>query len=252
MQDLKPFFEKAGLPIEIEAKPLFNVQNDNIFQLTIANREKSTQTRKKGEFFRMYCGGKDVNIVALDADPKHQQVLLSVQEPKRVFYEKVYNRKTQTFDDVRRVVSEAKRKFLVGMDECHLFMSQIPSVGCVNKVKDAHVALKPKDIAALETQTKKKVLRQGEWFFIPVTPAEQEAIDLLGKVVQNKVRIDQRSRSGKPHTPDFLVRVKDVDFVQGSVRHADHTTLKLPEGWHRVQRNTEIRQEGRTFGGWID
>lgn len=253
MQNIKHFFEKAGLSIEVDNEPLFRRGNADIFQMSIFKREKATQTRKKGEYFRLYCGSKDNRVLALDADPKHQQVLLMVQEPKRVFFTKEYDRKTHSWREVSHVTPEEKRKFLVGMDECHLFMTQVPSFGSVNKVKEAHAALKPKAIAELEVQKgQKKPLRQGEWFFVKVSPKEQELIDLYKNSIQRKVRIDRSTRAGKPHVPDFIIRIKDVEYALGTVRHADHHPLEL-HGWHRIYRNTEIRQEVRnSFGGWID
>lgn len=121
-------------------------------------------------------------------------------------------------------------------------------------------------------------MRQGEWFFIPATAWSRDPINERA-VLRNE---PLRRGAGKPHLVEELFRVAgEVVYIsarvsgvfteaqhrryirdnpnaarwewqaqrrdprvyaRGTVRHADHATIRLPD-WHRVIMNTETETE---------
>ena len=123
-----------------------------------------------------------------------------------------------------------------------MFIAELPNnLGAVNKVKDAHRILKPNYVAKKEKVTG-RIKRQGEWFFIPVSPEEQELIEENMNLIEKKDRIGGGWR-GNAHIADQLLRITDKEYVTGRISHIEHKTLKL-HGWFRVERNTEGRISG--------
>lgn len=127
-------------------------------------------------------------------------------------------------------------------------------------------------------------LRQGEWFFVPV-----ERLVFPPLLVMRSEPL--RRGSGKPHICEELVRVGGETvyvstqhpaglteaqyrklisrkpamrqlswvvqkrnpnvFVRGTIRHADHKTIRL-HGWHRVLMNTENQSAAMRHVAFID
>jgi hypothetical protein len=69
---------------------------------------------------------------------------------------------------------EEERRFLCGKDDLHLFAAQVRQG---DTVAQAHASLKPRLVQDAETRWPGQVVRQGEWFFLPVTPEESRLIE---------------------------------------------------------------------------
>lgn len=242
-QNLELWFAKAKLPVKIEKDPLIkNWEGVNvIFQMDVDRRGK----KKNKEYFRIYPGDKENEVRVLDSDPNHQQVILFVHEPKREFKVRVYNYSKRKYEWQNRKTPDFIRKYLLGMDECHLFISELDeSEGPINQVKEAHRALKPQIVRKNEKNIS-SIKRQGEWFFIPATKEE------LNKIGENYVRIEKKTRIGKrggnPHIADQYLALDIGVFVKGKICHPEHHTIKL-HGWYRVEGNREARTTRNRIG----
>jgi hypothetical protein len=147
-----------------------------------------------------------------------------------------------------RTTTDVTRRFLVGEDESHLFVAQLSIPA--STVAEAHETLRPRELGG-----RKKVRRQGEWFFVPATREEHELIRRrlrVGRVTNARIGAHLAMR-GRPHVVDELVQLRYedgrlVEFVRGRVRHPDHEVLELKD-WVRVVMNTEDRSVGAT---WVD
>lgn len=128
--------------------------------------------------------------------------------------------------------------FLIGIDEDHTFISQLPKV--VKTVEQAHKLLKPKGLNG-------KSHRVGEYFFRPVS---RRLVDKLlqsktknGEVVSSSTKLrkflnETRGSSTK------LLRVTSSDtkklYVVGQVNLGRrHKSLNLVD-WHEVVPNNEV------------
>jgi hypothetical protein len=158
-----------------------------------------------------------------------------------------------------------KNKFLLGHDECHWFAAAIPGYG-VRDVRTAIQSLRPAEVEGM------KAIRQGEWFFVPVTKLTRKVVNVFGNEPLS------RGAGSKPHICEELMRhagvsvlvssdypngiteaeynqllkdnpgasrmhwrrmVRDAEvYARGDVRHRDHKTIHL-DGWHRVYMNRE-------------
>ena len=238
-QKITPYFEKANLPIVVTDKPFARGEGTSkIFQMTIEG--------KKPETFKVFKGvGTDVRVI--DVDKGRRQVLLFVKEPKRTFTE-IRRVNGQEVEVPRETSAEIKR-YLAGMDERHLFISELPKAeGKINTVDDAHKLLKPREVAKKGT----KPVRQGEWFFVDITPEESFLIKEKAHAALFNTALPTR---GKPHTCDQYLKITDplrgeLTFVIGRITHADHKTVEFFT-WQRVYRNTEPVNP-RGVHGWID
>jgi hypothetical protein len=168
------------------------------------------------------------------------------------------------------------QRFLCGHDERHWFVAGIEEP--VSTIRAAKQALMPetirervKDVAPDKVDNRRNgvFIRQGEWFFTPVEIDVPE-----GMILRNEPL--RRNGRSKPHIAQELYRqggetvyivagrtyteqefrdlrrsIPDVDlsharrmvgnarvYVRGSVRHADHATVRL-DGWHQVMINAE-------------
>jgi hypothetical protein len=176
---------------------------------------------------------------------------------------------------------------LCGHDERHWFTAAIPEKAPVSTITDAKQALKPKELVEIEsargvkrkylhkrrrrTKTGEKILRQGEFVFIP----EPGFVPSLKAVHKNEML----ARGGNPHHAEYLYReggttvyicrqypnsitpaqyerllkenpkaknwnwrtqvINPRVYVKGRIRHPEHATLDLRDIWHRVLPNTE-------------
>lgn len=168
-----------------------------------------------------------------------------MHEPPREFTSHQWNRKINKYEEVKRATPGFMRKFLLGMDEAHLFITELPQVGAINKVKDAHKVLKPEYIIKSEKEIR-RIKRQGEWFFIPVTSEEQKRIENNINFLEKKIPLEDRTN---PHIAEQLLNIKEEIFVLRKIQHIEHKTLKL-NGWFRVLKNTEVRTT--RILDWID
>jgi hypothetical protein len=241
MQDLELWFTKAGLPIKVEKQPLGSIgsaiNNNDIFQMTIEIKRK-----KKGkEYFRIFPGHKNNDVRVIDANSGKQQVILQVNEPEREYTVKSWDPNKRDWIYERQKTPGFLRKYLMGMDESHLFIAELPrNSGPINKIKDAHKALKPNDIIENKNDIS-RTKRQGEWFFIPATPDELKKINENLNLVEKKRALGgSKWRSRNLHIADILITIKDEEFAKGKISHIEHKTLKL-HGWFKVLKNNEAR-----------
>ena len=252
-------FERARLRLDLPRVPIVPA-NPEIFQMDI-------QRHRGAEWFRLWKGADDNTVLATDVDLGRRQLMLLVQEPSRPFEERVYKgRRTDPPSSHRKLrllrldgqywvferwTPSARRRYLCGMDETHLFIAEV-SGGTT--VRDAHRELKPAEVREVERSSPGRILRQGEWFFVPPSPVESR---LIAAAVQGTPWIVRRSESlggnGRPHVADEILRLEGRVYARGRVRHPDHATLDLV-AWRRVYRNAEVRQAGFGSNGvyWID
>jgi hypothetical protein len=210
----------------------------------------------RGEYFLISRDRKTVEeLIVLDVQPRDRHLLLLSRERGE------------------------KHRYLLGHDERHWFVAGIPEASPVSRVRDAKLALKPEAVLAGEGRVRSKDrdrrrnearVRQGEWFFVPVTNVAMNPLLLL----PNEPLV--RSGGGKPHMCEQLYRfggetvyvspsapnglteeeyraLSDGErsrwswrvmrrnpkvYVRGRVRHPDHATVVL-DGWHEVFSNTE-------------
>lgn len=137
------------------------------------------------------------------------------------------------------IAPATSQTFLIGIDESSHFIS--PLKHHVSSVEAAHELLRPSGVP-------KDALRQGEWFFVPVTPRELAAIN---KRLEN-ARYDgwnpnasgyavQPLEEGSSHQAP-VCRIGTKRYACGAVtdmRLRRHSPLVL-NGWHRIVRNTEL------------
>lgn len=243
MQYLKKWFDKAKVPAKIEKKPLSSitrsVNNQDIFQMTIDIRGK----QNKREYFRIYHGHPENDIRVVDTDSKNQQVILLVNEPEREYTVRTWDSKEANWVYHTQKSPNFLRKYLMGMDENHLFIAELPNnLGPINKIKDAHKILKPNSVLEKEKKNN-RIKRQGEWFFIPTTLKEIELIEENSILIEKKIPLGNNTliwRSRNSHVADQLINIRENQFVSGKITHVEHKTLKL-QGWFKVMKNTETR-----------
>jgi hypothetical protein len=252
-------FSRARLELELVRTPLAPA-NPEIFQMDVLRR-------RGRERFRLWKGAPDNLVRVTDADRGRRQLTLLVQEPARAFEERVFKRgrleppgrmsgakllrETAAHWVFERWTPSALRRYLCGMDESHLFIAEFRGG---TTVRDAHRRLKPDEVREAERSSPGRILRQGEWFFVPLTRAEAH---LLAAAVRGTPWIVRRRESlggnGRPHAAGEVVRLGREVYARGEVRHPDHQTLLL-DGWRRVHRNAEVHQAAFGSNGvfWID
>ena len=229
------------MPAKIERNPMNSitrsVNNQDIFQMNIDIRGK----KNKREYFRIYYGHPENDIRVVDTDSKNQQVILLVNEPGREYTVKTWDSKKTDWVYHTQKSPNFLRKYLMGMDESHLFIAELPNnLGPINKIKDAHKILKPNNVLEKEKNTN-RIKRQGEWFFIPATLKEFELIEENSILIEKKIQLGSNDlRSGNTHITDQLININENQFVRGKITHVEHKTLKL-QGWFKVMRNNETR-----------
>jgi len=222
------------------------------------------RTDAKGEYFDIRLAADDqVDYEVIDVRPEMRHLLLMARR------------------------DSGKHKFLCGHDERHWFVCAVPGES-VSNVVNAMVALQPRIVQGAVHRRVKRVkdrlrrknkafVRQGEWFFVKVTPPLSEP----KAIVRNEPL--RRGAGGKPHMCQYLYRTGGVIvwvchrypqgvldheyhkilltepgakvwqwrqmmrdptvYVRGRVWHPDHKTVVLDE-WHRVLMNTEREAPG--------
>ena len=278
-------FAALDLVLKIARTPPLN---KDVVSLGIKRARKDNA---RSEYFELWPGGSDTVISVIDADKHFKQFILHIQEPKREFntdimlqpkmkkefdrlgqvawlqryhpeevrLHQVFQRKNGSLY-IKRSTPAGSRHLLLGRDERQLFMEDVARN--VNTVAQAHKGLKPNTVTFFEGVLG-KCPRQGEWFFVPLTLDELEALD---KGLERKKFVVQRNISlgdatgvsgGKPHTATelisvrgrlvangFTVKGRPEVIVKGLVRHADHKSRSLTN-WHKVVRNSEQNFVGK-------
>ena len=292
MEHLIKAFKKAGLTLRMLTEPLA-AGSPEVFGMDIQ------RVGKNNEVFRIWPGGEDNHVQVLNIDKSISQLILLVKEDERSFWVDVRNasgyksrfkgnwkakyledhnlksgmlREVGTKVQIQQKTPSEKRHFLMGVDERQLFIAQCPRG--VTTVKDAHESLKAPKLILEEGPQRGRTIRQGEWFFLNVTPEEQELIDtkvsqhLVERLVPIGGAVGARFGStrgfaggGNPHMAEEVVVAPELNkvrsrevFVRGAIRHPDHKTIRF-KAWRKVIRNAERVQDGvaRMAGvNWID
>lgn len=149
-----------------------------------------------------------------------------------------------------RTARRSTNHLLMGIDETSHFISLLPRKA--TSVTDAHKALRPRGLRS-------STIRQGEFFFEPVTPARSAVLteEFFGHTVTTE---DRRAKDGprgyqyRSFEPGLIrplefgsshraltMRFEDQLYVRGWVtdsRKGRHEPLWL-EDWHKVVRNQE-------------
>ena len=175
----------------------------------------------------------------------------------------------------------------MGVDERQLFVAQLKSGSGITNIIEARKSL-GSTVQFNEGIRKMSPGRQGEWFFVDATQAQEAVINLLlakksiaikvkesigahaGRprgnphvadelvVIPNNPEIIKRAQSSKwmrkntdlsTVTPIYPIRVKEV-FVRGCIRHRDHKTIRYTK-WKQVILNNEGETASATHS-WID
>jgi len=281
-KSLENTFAEHGLKLKVVSDPITGRGNKNQAQIDIT-----------GNHFRLYAGkNPETKIAVQHADGKH--ILLMVNEPETTFKTevthpikrdkiiKVVPKQSKWSTEkylIERILPAGVRHFLMGQDERGLFISTVANV---TTVQSALNSLKRKPI--VEAEKKVKVVRQGEWFFVPATKEEVHSIELSGITHRNHSIGDAtKVRSGKPHVAQELVVAEiyplghflpEVElgynltrynndpvvnnmntpyyfavFVRGKVAHEDHKSVQF-SCWMKVIKNNE--RPNVTGGKWFD
>jgi len=251
-QEIEAAFARANVPLNITERSL----NRSLVRGGGQMVQMAIVADRGGETISMNLpDGEDVDVRVLGGDPKEQQVVVMVKEPVREFVERFYNRDTMRTEERTRKTPGATRRFLVGMDECHLFIAQLNSNA--TSVKQAHEGLRPRAVPKGCKAKKQKIKRTGEWFLVPCTSQEVKDIEDHAEQfgIRKKVGIGGNlgRMRGRPHVVCESVLLGDplytrTEFVRGRILHPDHKVVRL-KAWHRVLMNTENRSAGAQ---WVD
>lgn len=206
----------------------------------------------------------DACIVAKAAIRRHVRSTWSLPKEARIkILSASWIRKDRCAYSVEITAPASSNSFLMGIDETSHFISQLPSHP--STVRVAHQVLRP-------TSVPKNALRQGEWFFIPATPEEVEAIvkayaepmynirsrgaiRQVSEATLRQMGFHRYPRSrvnptftmlegGSSHRVAQGIRIGEDRFATGLVydtREGRHEPLTL-NGWYKVVRNTEVVQ----------
>jgi len=302
MNNLVKKFSDAGLLLKLLDTPIVGSNATEIVQINIGRKVKGSV---RDEWFEIFPGHKENRIEVLNVDKKIKQLVLFVHEPIREFETNFSKRpKTKGYDTNLRdgfkrrkqkfhenetefIVTEKtdgnKRHFLMGVDERQLFIAQLrDAVSTVTAARNSLGAT----VEFHEGKRKMTPGRQGEWFFVKTSSAQEEHIE--DYIAANRTFIQYKknigevhgSRSGgNPHIADeivviprsqnteakfrkrngklitegmFPIRSRTV-FIRGCIRHIDHKTIKYTH-WHEVIGNREGATDGGNSSGvsWID
>ncbi|MDF2695018.1 MAG: hypothetical protein K0S65_3401 [Labilithrix sp.] len=295
-KNLVSHFASAGLELRLASSPFAGGRNAaSIFQLDI-RRARPHDVRS--EHFLAWLGGSGNLAAVQGSDSRERQLVLAVREGETEFEESVPRWMVQSATgtpgsmewkkaiaaragvgvsandivarsggaSIVRFTRGSTRHMLVGRDERQLFMCELPRP-CTS-VRQAHEALRTPAARSRSRSALDQPIRQGEWFFLPVTGPEidelETAIRKSRVVVRRKTSINSViPRAGKPHIADEIAVVvrrsglpdRSLEprvYARGAIRHADHKTIHIRQ-WRRVLRNLEVDQGRSPFGGtWID
>jgi hypothetical protein len=244
-QILAAQFARARVPLRLaEAGFAPGVTEQRIVQMDVRRTTRRGRVREEIHLWP----GEASELRVLGIDPRLQQLVLLVHEPERQFTVRRWKR-GRVYHDVVRRTSALRRRFLLGMDECHLFIA--PLRGPVTTVRDAHAELQPPPVVEARRRGA-RVRRQGEWFFLPITSDERRAVaaHVGDHGVERGGGLGNPGRRGRPHVAAERVRVPVRDeggrllatheYARGRVVHPDHHAIFLRD-WMRVEPNTEDR-----------
>lgn len=243
-----------------------------IFQMDIRS------TPRGDEYLRIWPGAGDNQLEVLDVDPALRQVVLRVKEARRRFVHLVWSggqspERVTAEVEARggRVIAWGRgrcwvedwtpsheRRYLCGRDDVKLFITETEGA---STIAEAHEWLKPRRVRRAEAEAPGSVSRQGEWFFVPPTPQELEALAERLASDPHAVRRAEplgRGPSPRPHVAERVITLRpghrfESRFASGTVRHVDHHPLVLP-ALRRVVPNTAYQRPKPQVARirWID
>jgi hypothetical protein len=127
----------------------------------------------------------------------------------------------------------------LGFYRFNAFLSQLPR-GC-KTIEEAYQMLKPKQVVEAEKQGL-KVLRQGEWFFIPCEPRKVKASERDKKVVKDKPSPAKYDLDGRYYDRDKLNEKADLSMIK-KYRKAHIQRIKdfnkFVDKYQRAERNVQ-------------
>lgn len=266
LRSLPDRFRRASLDLELLRTPLSARSARGVSDLVQLDITSAARAQR----FRLYPGAPENRIEVLGPDPARQQLVLFIDEPRRTFELSVPKHRllppgTKVLRESarERVIEQEtpgrKRHFLCGMDEQHLFIAELPyGVSSTHAARDA---LRAPEVPSSLVLRGEKVVRQGEWFFLPLLPRQLALVEALvakGSLTRGAgiAQAAQLRRAGRPHVADEIVvaalegRERLEVFVRGAVRHPDHQTLVLREFRRAVPNRERFAQPEGVF--WVD
>ena len=265
-------FESAGLPLDLHDAPLVSARQAAADQVVQIDISRFSSGRHREERFRLWLGGAGNRVEVQGVERHLSQLVLMIHEPRRRFEVAIgpfapvppglrVVREEGRRRWVEQWTDDAKRHFLCGKDEQHLFVAQLPRA--VSTVRQAHETLRNPRLDAAERDSPSRTVRQGEWFFVALTPAEEASVTArvgARAIVRRNAGLAQVARvgrRGRPHVaqetvalltePEHATRV----YVRGAVRHPDHRTVFF-HTWRRVFANSEVQASAAQGVLWVD
>jgi hypothetical protein len=197
----------------------------------------------KLRIFWAQCGGANLpegtvwQFTALSSSTSKLTVLETIGDLER---------ELSAFDSIvelRYVAPRSLQYFLVGYDEDHLFISNLP--GPVKSVAEAHLILMPTEILPGQTY-----FRQGEFFFVPLT--DKQLKEFWKNIEQSYTQTYLQKKNGddSDHEADALFftylsfgRKHKANYNQvaaGEVKNPRHQTVVLDKPhWVFISRELE-------------
>ncbi len=255
MLSLARDFHAARVPLELPATPL-DEDARHVFQMDLLTAGPT------GERITLWRGDSRNRVDVLDRDSLLGQLVMNVRESRRRFHHAVPkptdeeqpaalvrlldsgSRLLKITDDswmLESWTSGHDRRFLVGYDDDHLFIAHAP---WGERIRDVHEALKPPIVRDADLRWPGQVVRQGEWFFIPIRPQERPGLGVA--IVHKHLPI-----AGGRHTAEELTAVGDAGYARGAITHPEHRTVTLPD-WRRIIRNAAIEDDPWPGLTWVD
>jgi hypothetical protein len=189
----------------------------------------------------------DLKIVAFVPDktiPLNKEEKRKVKAGKKVF-RRGFSVVNGNWHQAATVVLRHKTTegdLLVGQDEGTYFGVLLNRQ--VNTVDEAYAALMPQELAS-----RRNILRQGEWFIVPVKEKEVPKVkDCLTEFQQ--LVLPRESEESNEHVVEAChgengrISKNGKIFVRGlELSHSDHEAVSrgYKDGWHTFYRNTAIR-----------
>ena len=214
-------FAAADLGLQVAAMPLSpDASTRAVVQLDIFR----SRERRPQELFRLWPGSDSNRVEVCTADRKMKQLVLLVHEPSRRFVTRSLQARARPrrARDPRGPVlarrgahhADQKRHFLCGRDESHLFIARLPR--SAPTIRAAHETLRPNGVRHAVDVDSAKSIRQGEWFFVELSPRETREVE--AEAARFDAHRVQRvslatafgaSRPGRAHVADEVLVVFD-------------------------------------------
>lgn len=192
--------------------------------------------------------GLDLNLFKILERGAEETIVRKIVNPK---YDR--NKKVPQFIDETvhftgsSLFSVGEKLFLFDIDRREIehkifnaFLVEVPEA--VSTIKDAYESLKPKDVKDAEAKGL-KVLRQGEWFFVPIK-GEFEPVKPRAERWDKKEfePLELRAGQNRPNNVSKYATVVGGHVVSGYVEHSgrEHAKLVL-KGWFKPVPNTSTR-----------